>query len=117
MLSALRRSVESKPSFQEIQENVLAGLTVGVIALPLSMALAIASGVAPQHGLYTAIIAGVVIALTGGLEGQYFWAYRCICCCFTPNCSSIWNWRFVIERFHGWVYPRFNGYWQTRETN
>lgn len=66
MLSALRRSIQSKPSFQEIQANVLAGLTVGVIALPLSMALAIASGVAPQHGLYTAIVAGIVIALTGG---------------------------------------------------
>jgi len=46
--------------------NVLAGLTVGVIALPLSMALAIASGVAPQHGLYTAIIAGLFIAVFGG---------------------------------------------------
>lgn len=66
MLSALRKSIQSKPSFQEIQANVLAGLTVGVIALPLSMALAIASGVAPQYGLYTAIVAGVVIALTGG---------------------------------------------------
>ena len=39
---------------------------MGVIALPLSMALAIASGVPPQHGLYTAIIAGIVIALSGG---------------------------------------------------
>jgi SulP family sulfate permease len=66
MLSALRRSLQSKPSYQDIQANVLAGLTVGVIALPLSMALAIASGVPPQHGLYTAIVAGIVIALTGG---------------------------------------------------
>ncbi len=66
MLSALKKTIQSKPSLSEIQENVLAGLTVGVIALPLSMALAIASGVAPQHGLYTAIVAGVVIALTGG---------------------------------------------------
>ena len=66
MLSALKRSIESKPSLPDIQSNVLAGLTVGVIALPLSMALAIASGVAPQHGLYTAIVAGIVIALTGG---------------------------------------------------
>ncbi|MCG2634758.1 MAG: C4-dicarboxylic acid transporter DauA [Gammaproteobacteria bacterium] len=66
MFSAIRRSIQSKPSLPEIQANVLAGLTVGVIALPLSMALAIASGVAPQHGLYTAIIAGIVIALTGG---------------------------------------------------
>lgn len=50
---------------KEIQKNILSGLTVGIVALPLSMALAIASGVAPQYGLYTAIIAGVVIALTG----------------------------------------------------
>ncbi|MDQ7016720.1 MAG: C4-dicarboxylic acid transporter DauA [Gammaproteobacteria bacterium] len=48
------------------QANILAGLTVGVIALPLSMALAIASGVAPQHGLYTAMVAGIVAALAGG---------------------------------------------------
>ncbi len=66
MFSALTKSLQSKPSLVDIQANVLAGLTVGVIALPLSMALAIASGVAPQHGLYTAIIAGIVIALTGG---------------------------------------------------
>jgi sulfate permease, SulP family len=46
--------------------DLIAGITVGIIAIPLSMALAIASGVPPQHGLYTAIIAGVVIALTGG---------------------------------------------------
>lgn len=66
MLTALKKTLESKPNYQDIQANILAGLTVGVIALPLSMALAIASGVAPQHGLYTAIVAGIVIALTGG---------------------------------------------------
>jgi SulP family sulfate permease len=48
------------------RSDVLAGVTVGVIAIPLAMALAIASGVAPQYGLYTAVIAGFVIALTGG---------------------------------------------------
>ena len=47
-------------------KDVIAGLTVGVIAVPLSMALAIASGVDPQYGLYTAMIAGFIIALTGG---------------------------------------------------
>ncbi|WP_428618158.1 C4-dicarboxylic acid transporter DauA [Shewanella sp.] len=66
MLSAVRKSISAKPSLQEIQTNILAGLTVGVIALPLSMALAIASGVPPQHGLYTAMIAGIVIAICGG---------------------------------------------------
>lgn len=44
----------------------MAGLTVGTVAVPLSMALAIATGVPPQHGLYTAIVAGAIIALTGG---------------------------------------------------
>jgi len=50
----------------KLVKDLLAGITVGIIAIPLSMALAIASGVAPQYGLYTAIIAGFVIALTGG---------------------------------------------------
>ncbi len=48
-----------------VRANLFAGLTVGIVALPLSMALAIASGVPPQHGLYTAIIAGIVTALAG----------------------------------------------------
>lgn len=66
MFSALRRSIASRPSLSELQSNALAGLTVGVIALPLSMALAIAVGAPPQNGLYTAIIAGIIIAITGG---------------------------------------------------
>ncbi|PSF14528.1 C4-dicarboxylic acid transporter DauA [Marinobacter shengliensis] len=47
-------------------KDLMAGVTVGIIAIPLAMALAIASGVAPQYGLYTAFIAGFVIALFGG---------------------------------------------------
>ena len=49
-----------------LRKDVLAGTSVGIIAIPLAMALAIASGVAPQYGLYTAIVGGFVIALTGG---------------------------------------------------
>jgi SulP family sulfate permease len=66
LFSALRKSLARRSTFLDYQANILAGLTVGVIALPLSMALAIASGVPPQHGLYTAIVAGVVIAIGGG---------------------------------------------------
>lgn len=47
-------------------KDLIAGITVGIIAIPLAMALAIASGVPPQYGLYTSIVAGLVIALTGG---------------------------------------------------
>ena len=48
-----------------MKNNILSGLTVGIIALPLSMALAIATGVPPQLGLYTAIVAGIVAAVFG----------------------------------------------------
>lgn len=53
-----------------MRSDLLAGLVVGIIALPLSMALAIASGVPPQYGLYTAVIAGTLTALLGGSRVQ-----------------------------------------------
>ncbi|MDT8409170.1 MAG: C4-dicarboxylic acid transporter DauA [Wenzhouxiangellaceae bacterium] len=65
LASGLRDSLTGyKPA--RLLKDLTAGLTVGIVAIPLAMALAIASGVAPQHGLYTAIIAGIVIALAGG---------------------------------------------------
>ena len=64
--SALKDAFRAGYTKKSLMRDIVAGLTVGVIAIPLSMALAIASGVPPQHGLYTAIIAGIVIALTGG---------------------------------------------------
>lgn len=50
----------------QLVSDVVAGIIVAIIALPLSIALAIASGVSPEQGLYTAIVAGFVIALFGG---------------------------------------------------
>lgn len=50
----------------QFSSDLVAGLIVAIIALPLSIALAIASGVSPEKGLYTAIVAGLVIALLGG---------------------------------------------------
>ncbi len=66
LCSALRERLREGYSGRDFYADLLAGVTVGVIAIPLAMALAIASGVAPQYGLYTAIIAGFIIALTGG---------------------------------------------------
>ena len=64
--SALEDSFRNGYTSRHLTKDIIAGLTVGIIAIPLSMALAIASGVPPQHGLYTAIVAGIIIALTGG---------------------------------------------------
>ncbi len=68
--AALRRALASGYDKAAFKADVLAGLVVGVVALPLCMALAIAVGVPPHHGLYTAIVAGSVVALTGGSKYQ-----------------------------------------------
>ncbi|HWF00901.1 MAG TPA: SulP family inorganic anion transporter [Caulobacteraceae bacterium] len=53
-----------------LRADALAGLTVAVVALPLSMAIAVASGVAPERGLYSAIVGGAVISTLGGSRFQ-----------------------------------------------
>ncbi|WP_027468008.1 SulP family inorganic anion transporter [Deefgea rivuli] len=50
--------------------NIVSGLIVGVVALPLGMAFAIASGVKPEQGIYTAIIAGILVSIFGGSRLQ-----------------------------------------------
>jgi SulP family sulfate permease len=66
MAAALRYSLRTGYGARDLRTDILAGLVVGIVALPLAMALAIASGVPPQHGLYTSIVAGALIALLGG---------------------------------------------------
>lgn len=51
-------------------QNVISGIIVGVVALPLAMAFAIASGVRPEQGIYTAIIAGLIVSVMGGSRLQ-----------------------------------------------
>ena len=53
-----------------LRNDVLAGMTVGVLALPLAIAFAIASGMTPESGIYTAIIAGFIISALGGSRVQ-----------------------------------------------
>jgi len=65
LLDALRDYDAAK-----LARDVGAGLTVGIVALPLAMAFAIASGVKPEQGLYTAIIAGLAVSLLGGSRVQ-----------------------------------------------
>lgn len=57
-------------NLQSFQKDVFSGLVVGVIAIPLGIAFAIASGVKPEYGIYTTIIAGILISLLGGSKFQ-----------------------------------------------
>jgi len=66
LFAALQQSRRAGFTAQKLRGDLIAGLTVGIIAIPLAMALAIAVGVAPQHGLYTILVAAPLIAITGG---------------------------------------------------
>lgn len=55
---------------RDLRTDAIAGLTVAIVALPLSMAIAIASGVGPERGLYTAIVGGFLVSLLGGSRFQ-----------------------------------------------
>lgn len=55
---------------KQLSKDVLAGIIVGIVALPLAIAFAIASGVSPEKGLITAVIAGIVISVLGGSRVQ-----------------------------------------------
>jgi SulP family sulfate permease len=57
-------------SLKAIRENIIPGCVVGIVALPLAMAFAIASGVHPESGLYTAIVAGLCVSIFGGSRVQ-----------------------------------------------
>ena len=75
-------------SLQKFQKDLLAGVVVGVIAIPLGMAFAIASGVKPEYGIYTTIIAGIIISFIRRFE--------------VPNRRADWGVRsdFVRDRHH-----------------
>lgn len=63
-------SVMKNYSKQQFLKDVISGIIVAIIALPLSIALALASGVGPEQGLYTAIVAGFIVSFLGGSRVQ-----------------------------------------------
>jgi SulP family sulfate permease len=67
ILDAYRQGLLARPHWAA---NIVSGVTVGVVALPLAMAFAIASGARPEQGIYTAIVAGLVVSTCGGSRLQ-----------------------------------------------
>ena len=70
ILFSIIKHTDKEELRRQIPKDIVSGIVVAVVALPLSIALAIASGVGPEQGLYTAIVAGFLIALLGGSRVQ-----------------------------------------------
>jgi sulfate permease, SulP family len=70
MIAFLQAKADGLWSRSQIGNNVLAGMVVGIVALPLAMAFAIASGARPEQGLYTAIVAALLTSVFGGTRVQ-----------------------------------------------
>jgi SulP family sulfate permease len=70
MIALLQAKAAGLWSRSHIRNNLLAGVVVGIVALPLAMAFAIASGARPEQGLYTAIVAALVTSIFGGTRVQ-----------------------------------------------
>jgi len=68
--AALRDALREGYTLKNLRADLVSGVIVGLVALPLAMALAIACGLPPQHGIATAIVAGAVIAVLGGSRTQ-----------------------------------------------
>ncbi len=66
LFSVLKKGIKK----EQITKDILAGIVVGIVALPLAIAFAVASGVSPEQGIITAIIAGFIVSLLGGSRVQ-----------------------------------------------
>ena len=75
MKPALFKSIKTY-SKDQIIKDIVSGIIVAIIALPLSIALALASGVGPEQGIYTAIVAGFLISFFGGSKVQISAAWK-----------------------------------------
>ncbi|MDP7320833.1 MAG: C4-dicarboxylic acid transporter DauA [Bacteriovoracaceae bacterium] len=70
LFSAIREKIQEGYTASDFKSDIMSGLVVCMVAIPLAMALAIASGVPPQYGLYTVIFGGATVALLGGSRFQ-----------------------------------------------
>lgn len=114
---------------QQFIKDVVAGVIVAIIALPLSIALALASGVTPEQGIYTAIVAGFLISFFGGSRVQiagptaafativagivaqrYGWANSCNNSCRNhSDCDGIFKARQFNQVYSLYDYDRLYG--------
>ena len=90
-------------------KDLIAGVIVAIIALPLSIALAIASGVNPEQGLYTAVVAGFFISFLGGSRVQIGGPDRSLRCHHLWHHCPVWYGWFDPCHAHGGTHAYYHG--------
>ena len=80
------------------RRDAVAGLTVAVVALPLSMAIAVASGVTPERGLFTAIIGGFLVSALGGSRYQIGGPAGAFIVLVAATVGAVWPRRLAADR-------------------
>jgi hypothetical protein len=88
-------------TWERFASDSIAGIIVGIVALPLAIAFAIASGVSPEKGIFTAIIAGFLISALGGQQGPDRRSHRSLCGHRLRYCPKIWVGRPYHRDDHG----------------
>ena len=89
---------------QQFYADAMSGIIVGIVALPLAIAFGIDSGVTPEKGIFTAIIAGFIISFFGGSKVQIGDRHRCFFWLLTrPHGDSFWflDWRDLWRAVFG----------------
>lgn len=104
-------------SKEQFVKDVIAGIIVAIIALPLSIALALASGVGPEQGIYTAIFAGFVISFLGGSPCADCRTDRRICNDCSRNCRRTPDGRSCCGNRYGGNPSYYNGTFKVRKFN
>ena len=93
----------------QFAKDLVAGIIVAIIALPLSIALAIASGVNPEQGLYTAVVAGFFYFIFRWQSCPNRWTNCSICCYHLRYYCSIWYGRSYYCNILSWYHDDYHG--------
>lgn len=94
---------------EQFVKDVVAGIIVAIIALPLSIALALASGVGPEQGIYTAIVAGFLISFFGGSPCPDCRTYCSLRYHRGGHCGPAWHGWFGSSHGYGGDHPDRHG--------
>ncbi|PIR23524.1 MAG: hypothetical protein COV44_02400 [Deltaproteobacteria bacterium CG11_big_fil_rev_8_21_14_0_20_45_16] len=117
ILSAFKESLWEGYSISRFFKDVQAGLVVAAVAIPLGMALGIASGVSPAQGLYTVVVGGFIVAFLGGSRFQVTGPTAAFVVLLLPIVKDHGLGGPTCRRFFCWLHSVCDGPFRARPTH